>query len=174
VTSIEQTAATWRYELSRYTDVSAGAGIAAAQVRLQDVQPRFDDALFPVGSASIAHAEPIGRAATTFRLDLAVGPFFNYLSGTLDERAQATGSVLVPTHDVTYSGSLGATRSIMSTFMVPLTSVQFALDAEYAASPLLGLGGGVRYVWQDEQGVGSFSMAMIYAALTLHPRQITF
>jgi hypothetical protein len=174
VTSIERGEATWGYRLSRQTDVSAGAGVAAVQVRLQDAQPGVDGALFPVGSASIVHVEPIGRMATTFRIDLAVGPFLNYLTGTVDERAQGTGSVLVPTHDVTYSGSFGATQSLTSTFVEPLTSLQIALGAEYAASRLVGLGGGFRYAWQQEQTVGTFSVATIYVALTLHPRQITF
>lgn len=174
VTSIEQAAATWRYRLSRQTELSAGAGVAAVQLRLQDTQPGFDSTVFPIGSASLAHSVPIGRAATTFRLDLAVGPFLNYLSGTVDQRAQATGSITVPTHDVTYSGSLGATQSIASAFMEPSTSLQLAIGAEYSASPLVGLGGGVRYAWQQEQDVGTFSVAMIYAALTLHPRRITF
>ncbi|MGH7296479.1 MAG: hypothetical protein ACRELB_16195, partial [Polyangiaceae bacterium] len=87
-------------------------------------------------------------------------------------RAQATGTLQFPTRTVLYSGSLGATRSVVSQFIEPLTSVQANLEAEYEVSPAVGVGGGVRYFWQDAQGLGNFSLAIVFAQVTVRaPKQ---
>ena len=39
---------------------------------------------------------------------------------------------------------------------------------------IVGLGGGVRYVWQDQSGQGTFSFAMLFASLTLRAPHLRF
>jgi hypothetical protein len=166
---IGQATEVWVHELSTTTQMSLGAGAAGTQMRYQDAQAKPDEALFPVGLAAVQYTHPITpTTSSTFRLDLTAAPFVDLRTGVVDERAQATGAAQFHARSMVYSGTLGATRSIDSPFILPLTSFQALLEAEYIVSPIVGVGGGVRYAWQDQEPLGIFSVAMVFAQVTLH------
>jgi len=153
---------------SRSTELSLGAGAAFVQVRFQDSQPGFYTAAYPVGLAGLQYLRVVDGARTTFRLDFAFSPFIDLRSGVADERAQLTGAFRHPRGRMLYSGLLGGARSVGTPFIRPVTIAQASLEAEYAVSPLVGVGGGVRYAWQSQEGFAPLSFATVFALLTLH------
>lgn len=172
---IEQAAGLWRHRIDPSTGITLGAGVAGVQVRLQDAQPTFDTNVLPVASASIEHTEIVAKQTTNeYRVDLALAPFIDFLSGAVDERLQLTASSRFPSRTVVYSATLGATQTVFSTFVEPFTSVQATADVEFIVSPATSLGCGARLAWQNVEGLGSFAMGMIYGALTLRVPTIAF
>jgi hypothetical protein len=164
----------WRRALSRTTTVSIGAGVSVAQVRFQDAQDGFDTVVFPTATASAQYLRRVEDNTRVVRFDFAAAPFVDLRTGLVDERAQALGTLEFPTHKVLYSGILGASRSIASPFLQPLTSLQATAEAEYRVSRVVGVGGGVRYFWQEQTGFPTFSLATIFAQITLRAPQQRF
>ncbi len=163
-----------RHALSNEAHLSAAVGVAGAQVRFQDVQSQFDNAVFPVATAGLEWSRRGEGEPRTLRLDFAAAPFIDLRSGIVDERAQVTGSLHIPMRDLVYSGTLGATRSIASPFVLPMTSFQSDAEVEYLVSKVVGVGGGVRYLWQDQVGLGTLSLAIVFAQVTFRTAHLRF
>lgn len=171
---IEQFSETWQRRISRTTELSLGAGAAFVQVRFQDTQAGFQTAEFPVAIAGLQYKATINEAKTTLRLDLALAPFVDLRSGVVDERAQITGSFRRPVHRWVYIGSIGGVRSVDSPFILPATTLQLSFEADYTVSPLVAVGGGARYFWQDQEGFGELSFGVLFAQVTVHAPVTTF
>jgi hypothetical protein len=164
----------WRQPLTRAFDVEWGAGAAAAGIRFQDRQTHTDFAGWPVAEASVSYSHIVQGEGKAAHLDLALEPFVDLRTGVIDERAQATGYLDLPTRAVSYEAVLGMARSVDSPFAQPVTSVQALASAEYLASKVVGVGGGASYSWQNQQGIGTFSIGMVFVSLTLHAPRIRF
>jgi len=60
--------------------------------------------------------------------------------------------------------------------MSPVTVVQATVEAEYQVSPVVGAGAGVRYFWQNQEGVGggSQSFGTAFVELTVRSPRTRF
>ncbi|HEX8790757.1 MAG TPA: hypothetical protein VF765_07380 [Polyangiaceae bacterium] len=156
----------WTHRLTRTSDVSFGGGATFVHEQSRAIDP-FVDVLYPVARATFTDSEGTTDSALQLRFEALLAPVLDIRTGILDERVQANATAAVPIRRVTIDGGLGATRSIASQFLQPLTTVQAFVEAEYALSKTVGVGGGVRFAWQNQEGAGSFTGEMLSGHLTV-------
>jgi hypothetical protein len=157
----------WTHKLTRTSDLSAGAGAALVHERLRP-QDAFLDKLYPLARAAFTDTVGVEPDQRRVRVEALLAPVLDVRTGILDERAQATVSMKMPLPPkLVFDGSLMATHSVASSLVAPVTYVQAFLEAEYLLSKTVGVGGGARYVWEYQQGSGTFSGEMVFGQVTL-------
>jgi hypothetical protein len=155
----------WQRRLTRRAQLSVGAGASVVGVRLLPEDP-FVEKVFPVALASFQH-ERQRNLPTSLRLEAQVGPLLDVRTGIVDELAQATLDSRLTIRPVTLIFTLGATHSLGSQFVEAAGSLQGSFEAEYRVDDYVSLGTGVRYAWQEQGGVQTFSGGSAFAQVTL-------
>jgi hypothetical protein len=116
----------------------------------------------------------VEQVRTVVRLDAQVAPIVDFRTGIIDDRAQGTLTLQLPLRNVTMTGALSGTRSVDSLFTEPVTSVQGNFEMEYRVERYLGVGGGIRYAWQEQPTVGTFSTGILFVEATFRVPQMKF
>lgn len=163
----------WRRQLTRSTQAWLGGGASVVHVRLRPTDPNVDR-VYPVALTGFLHEHEVNGIRTLIRFDAQVSPLLDARTGVLDERATGTLSVTLPFRRLALLTALAGTRSIASPFVRPVKVVQGTAEAEYRVSPLLTLGVGGRYAWQEQAGIGEFAGGLVFAQATFHAPQLKF
>jgi hypothetical protein len=163
----------WLHRLSRTWTSTLGGGAAYLRIRLRDGQP-YDEWVYPVGSASIERVTGPVEDRNVIRLEALVAPVLDVRTGLLDERGQATFDVSQQYGKTKVSGRLAATRSIESPLMQPATGFGASLETEVLVSKSVSVGGGIRYAWQDQVGLGTLSGGFVSAFVTVRAPELRF
>lgn len=163
----------WRHALSRAAEGWIRGGVSFVQSRLQP-QAAYTGSVYPLGSVGLDIAGPptlLDIAGTPapgrLHLELLVAPVFDIRTALVDERAQATAIFTVPFRTISLIGSFAGTRSVATTFTAPLTSLQGGVEVAYRASRTVSMGAGVRFGWQEQDGLGAYSNEMVFTQLTI-------
>jgi hypothetical protein len=164
---------TWRRQLSRHAEAWLGAGPVFVEARLGPELP-YASAVYPTGAAGFQYRSSVEQVRTLLRLDAQVAPIVDVRTGIIDDRAQATLTLQLPLHNVTMTGALSGTRSVDSLYTEPVTSVQGNFEMEYRVERYLGVGGGIRYAWQEQPTVGTFSTGLLFVEATFRVPQMKF
>jgi hypothetical protein len=164
---------TWQHRLSRTWQSALGAGASYLRARLRDEQP-YEQFVYPVGSASIERVTGPLENRNIIRLEALVSPVLDVRIGVLDERAQATFDVSQRFRNTTVRGRVAAARSIESPLVEPATFFQTSLETDVRLSPIVSVGGGIRYAWQEQAPLGAFSGGFVFAGVTFSAPEIRF
>ena len=164
---------TWRHRLTRSWQLAAGAGASVLRGRLRDVDA-YRTFVFPVGSTSIEHATGPVDDRRVIRLEALVAPVLDVRIGILDERAQTSLDVSQRWGETRLTARVAGARSIYSPLVQPATIFQSAVDVEVALSKVTSVGGGVRYLWQDQGNLGIFSGGFVFAGVTVRTPELHF
>jgi hypothetical protein len=164
---------TWRHRLSRHTEAWIGAGPAFVLARLAP-RTAYEDAAYPVFLAGFQYLRTVEDVKTVLRLDAQLAPLVDLRTGIVDDRAQGTLTLSVPLRDVTLTGALSGTRSVETLLSQPVESVQGSFEMEARVDPELSVGAGVRYVWQDQAGIGVFATGLAFVQATFRTRRFRF
>jgi hypothetical protein len=164
---------TWLHRLSRTWTSTLGAGAAHLRLRLQDSQP-YERWAYPVGEASIQRATGPQENRNVIRLEALVAPVLDVRIGLLDERGQATFDVSQQFGNTKVSGRVAAARSVEAPLTQPATLFGASLDTEVRVSTTVSVGGGIRYAWQQQAGIGTLSGGYVFAGVTVRAPEIRF
>jgi hypothetical protein len=164
---------TWRRQLSRHSEGWLGAGPGIVFARLGP-EFAYSNAVYPTAAAGFQYRSSVEQVRTVLRLDAQLAPLVDVRTGIIDNRAQATLSLTLPLRDVTMIGALSGTRSIDSLYTEPVTSVQGNFEIEYRIERWFGFGGGVRYAWQEQPTVGTFSTGLLFVQATFRSPTLRF
>jgi hypothetical protein len=164
---------TWQHRLSRTWTSALAAGASYVRLRLRDPQPN-GQYVFPVGSASLERATGPVESRNVIRLEAVVTPVLDVRTGLLDERGQASFDVSQRFGMTTVLGHVAAARSIESPLMQPATLFTTMLELDEELSKIVSLGGGVRYAWQEQGNLGTFSGGFVFAFVTVRAPELRF
>ncbi|HTQ46646.1 MAG TPA: hypothetical protein VMI75_28025 [Polyangiaceae bacterium] len=164
---------TWRHRLSRTWTSALGAGASFLRGRLRDTQP-YEQFVYPVGSASVERATGPLEKRNVIRLQALVTPVLDVRIGVLDERGLATFDISQRFGNTMVSGGVAAAHSIESPLVQPATTFQTTLETDVRLSPIVSVGGGIRYAWQEQAGLGAFSGGFVFAGVTVSAPEIRF
>jgi hypothetical protein len=163
----------WRHNLTREDTATATAGASYVHARLRPADS-FRDVVYPLAVIGFEHATGRETARSVFRAEGQIAPVVDLRTGAIDERAQTTVSLTAPLRSVLLSGTLAAARSLDSPFIQPVTVVQAACEAEYRVDRYIGVGGGLRYAWQHQDPIGTFSGALAFVQITVRAAEVRF
>ncbi|MFO0756283.1 MAG: hypothetical protein U0359_07310 [Byssovorax sp.] len=161
-----------RHALSRTTDLTIGGGAAASLSRIGVDEP-LKFRVFPLAEAAIAHRDPSDRL--TVRIEIGLLPVTDRLSGKVDERVQAAGSLGLRLHPrAEILAGIGTSRSLAyDDGGVALLSGQVALAIRATSRIRVELG--TRSAWQWQQGTtGPLPMWAAYTSATCALPSIRF
>jgi hypothetical protein len=155
----------WQHRLTRTSAATLGGGAAAARMRLKPGDP-YVDRVYPVLRGTFEHARVVENVRTSVRVDALVAPAIDVRTGTLDQRGQASISLTVPMRRVTFSGSFAGARSIASPAVRPLKSLTGVFETTYRMTRVTSLGAGVRYAWQEQDGLATIAGGAAFMQVT--------
>jgi hypothetical protein len=164
---------TWRHALTREDAATAAAGASYVHTRLRPPDS-FRDVVYPMALVGFEHSTGRETSRTTFRAEAQIAPFVDLRSGAVDERVQANVSLGASLRSFAVSGTLAGARSVASPFLQPVTVLQAACEVEYRVDRTVGVGGGVRYSWQQQDPIPPFSGGIAFVQITLRVPKIRF
>lgn len=168
-----QATESWRRRLTRSSNVSVGVGGSLVRSRLQPSDPTRTFA-YPVGEVSYEYATSIETHPTRIRVDGIVAPVVDVRSGATDYRAQGAVTITLPIRRTTFRGVFAATRSVYTIQVEAASLVRADGEVEYRVSPLLSVGGGLRYAWQQQGVGGAFSTGIAFLQATVRAPLLRF
>jgi hypothetical protein len=156
----------WRHRFGHDTEGAFGAGASYAHVDLGAGQP-YASSIYPAAQAGLLHRRTVEGLRSVARFDVALAPFLDLRTGVIDERAQATLGLELPSKHVGYTATVGAARSVVSSLTAPATIVQASVDVEWHLTRVLSVGSGLRFFWQQQDPLGTYAGAMLVGFLTI-------
>jgi hypothetical protein len=167
----------WRRRITRTANTSLGGGASFVHLRLRDGDP-FTNRVYPVIQASFTSTFARPRlneeARSSLRIDAQVAPLVDIRTGIIDERAQGVLAFKHPIGESTLSAALTGARSITSPFIRPVAALGGLIELEHRLDRYVSIGGGIRYAWQEQAGIGAFAGGMAFAQVTFRAPQGRF
>lgn len=164
---------TWRHLASRRTSVTLSAGATGVYQRLS-IGAAPSRSVYAVAEADFDYRRPPARLEA--RLSLRLAPVVSWLSGIVDERAQATASATYrPLPRMSVRGQLGVAQSVPIAEDGALTVALAEAAIAAKASPAVEIELGTRGAWQKTRGAAASPLQwVVFAGATFTAPTLRF
>jgi hypothetical protein len=163
----------WQHTFSAASEGAIGAGAGVSRARLEQDVPH-DTTYYP--EATITYQYQIARThdRTSLRVDGSLGPIVDLRSGTVDDRAQMTGTLVWSVDPVTLSEVFGVARSLGSAEELPSSLLFGTSRVDLRVGRNATLSASIGYLWQDQDGLGVSSSFLASVGATVFTSPMRF
>jgi hypothetical protein len=174
----------WRHRWAPATETLLGAGWYVARTRAGLDQPDVF-ASNPVAEAALDQRIARGANPAELRLDVRLAPFINRLTGLVDEQVRAVVEGSWTHRRLKLRAFASAAESVAQGTAISARYGTAELDAAYKVSEWLTFDGGIRALYQEQNGpspagstspflASTLSQGVVFLAVTMRAMNVRF